>query len=401
MRDVTIVERVTSHRTRWRGHWGWTVAAAMALSAVTGGCGAPKPSGHGGGPMGRGGPPPRVIVAPVSLHNVNPPDRYVGHVEAIEAVDLRARVEGFLEKVTFDEGAFVHAGEVLYVIEQPPYEAKVAQAAARVAAARAAVVRTTQYLDRLKAVTTGGVSATDLDDATADAARARAELDDAKAALKLAKLDLSYTTITAPISGRIGTTAYTRGNLVGPSSQPLARIVQIDPIRVVYSINENDLPAIQAALRDAAHGRKNPMLTPRLELPNGELYGRSGYIQYVDNQVDARTGTIAVRAVFPNPGGVLLPGQYTTVLVSRTAPRLLPAVPQTAIGEDRQGSYVLVVGTDKRVEARRIQLGPLVGNLQAVTSGLSKGDRVIVQGMQKVRPGQTVIPVSPSGAGGR
>ncbi len=391
MCEVTIGDR-SMRDAAWRRWCRASVAVVVVAAAMTG-CGAQGRVRGRGGPGGMGGPPPQVGIASVRLYNVNPPTRYVGHVEAIEAVDLRARVEGFLEKVPFAEGSFVHAGDVLYVIEQAPYEAKVAEATARVDAAQAAVTRTQQYLHRLQSVKAGGVSATDLEKATADAASARAELEDARAALKLAKLDLSYTTVTAPISGRIGTTAYTKGNLVGPSSQPLARIVQIDPIRVVYSINENDLPAIQAALRDAEHGRKNPMLTPHLELPDGRLYDRSGYIQYVDNEVDPSTGTIAVRAVFRNPDGVLLPGQYTTVLVSRRVPRLLPAVPQAAIAEDRQGSYVFVVGKDNRVQQRRIELGPVVANMQAVASGLAKGERIVVQGMQKIRPGQSVVPV--------
>ncbi len=394
MADMTM-KRGASNGSRRCGRW--VMVMAIAVATVMGGCGAPKRPGHAGGPMGQGGPPPRVVVAPVTLQDVNPPERYVGHVEAIEAVDLRARVEGFLEKVSFDEGAFVHAGELLYTIEQAPYEAKVAEAEARVAAAQAAVTRTAKYLHRVESVKAGGVSATDLENATADAARARADLKDAKAALRLAKLDLSYTTITAPISGRIGTTAYTKGNLVGPSSGALDRIVQLDPIRVVYSLNENDLPAIQAALRDARQGRKNPMLSPRLELPDGTMYPTTGTIEYVDNHVDPATGTVAVRVIFRNPNGILLPGQYTTVLVSRTAPRLMPAVPQRAIGEDHRGSYVLAVGPDHRVDVRRVRLGPVIGTMQAVTNGVSKGDLIIVQGMQKVRPGQTVAAV-PAGA---
>jgi RND family efflux transporter MFP subunit len=208
--------------------------------------------------------------------------------------------------------------------------------------------------------------------------------------LTRSQLDLGYTTITAPISGRLGRTALTKGNLVNQASGPLARIVQLNPIRVVYSISENDLTAIQMTLKDSFHNGNNPILSPRIRLANGNIREVAGRVDFVNNEVDAGTGTIAVWAVFDNHDGILLPGQYVTVLVSRSQPKILPVVPQAAMQEDNEGRYVLLVGDDNRVVQRRVKTGPVVGVMWAIESGLAANDRVIVQGVQKVRPGQIV-----------
>jgi RND family efflux transporter MFP subunit len=345
--------------------------------------------------------PPLVTVAPVTLQDVNPPEEYVGHVEAIQTVDLQARVAGFLEQVKFREGNFVHAGDLLYVIEQAPYQADVRADKARVEQLQANLTKARQYLERVRTVRPGGVSATDIDNAVAEELRAKAQLEEARATLERSELDLGYTTIRAPISGRIGRTAYTAGNLVGPASEPLARIVQIDPIRVVYSISENDIAAIQMALKDTAQRHKNPVLVPRIRLSTGKTYPIAGQLDFVNNEVDAATGTIAVRVVFDNPDGLLLPGQYVTVLVTRSKPKLMPVVPQSAVLEDHDGRYVLVVEDQNRVSMRRINSGPMVGVNWAIESGLAVGEIVIVQGTQKAQPGQIVKTVTVEEQNGR
>jgi membrane fusion protein (multidrug efflux system) len=342
------------------------------------------------GPAGPGGPPPLVTVVPVTEQNVNPPAEYVGHVEAIQTVDLRARVEGFLKQVNFKEGSDIHEGERLYVIEQAPYQARVDAEKAQVGQAEATLNKARQYLHRAQTVRSGGVSATDLDNAVAEELRARAQLEQARANLQIAQINLGYTSITAPISGRIGRTAFTRGNLVNPASGPLARIVQVDPIRVVYSISENDLVAIKAVLNDTAKGKKDPVLLPRIKLPGGQVLKTEGCLDFVDNTVDAGTGTIAVRALFKNPDGTLLPGQYVTVLVARSEPKSMTVVPQPAVLEDHDGRYVLLVDDQNRVVMRRVQTGPVVGANWAVETGLAVGEKVIVEGVQKVKPGQIV-----------
>jgi RND family efflux transporter MFP subunit len=349
------------------------------------------PEGALSGPTGPGDvPPPLVTVAKVTEQDVNPPSEYVGHVQAVQTVDLRARIEGFLEQVRFREGSDVRAGDLLYVIEQTPYQAQVDADTARVTQATATLTKARQYLERVRTVRSGGVSATDIDDAVAEELRAKAQLEEDKANLERSRLDLGYTMVRAPISGRIGRTAYTQGNLVNPASGPLARIVQIDPIRVVYSISENDLVAIKTALKDAASGKKHPILAPRIKLPGGQVLKTSGQIDFVDNTVDPGTGTIAVWALFDNPDGTLLPGQYVTVLVARSQPEVMTVVPQSAVLEDHDGRYVLVVTDQNQVAVRRVKTGPVVGINWAITSGLSVNENVIMEGVQKVQPGQFV-----------
>lgn len=360
------------------------------------------PEGALSGPAVPGtGPPPLVTVATVTEQDVNPPAEYVGHVEAVQTVDLRARIEGFLEQVKFKEGSDVCAGDLLYVIEQTPYQAKVNADMAIVTQATATFTKARQYLERVRTVRSGGVSQADIDDAVAEELRARGELEQAKANLKRSHLDLGYTMVRAPITGRIGRTAYTRGNLVNPASGPLARIVQIDPIRVVYSISENDLVAINMALKDASIGKKHPILTPRIKLPGGQVLKNAGQIDFVDNTVDPDTGTIAVWALFKNPDATLLPGQYVTVHVARNQPNLMPVVPQSAVLEDHDGRYVLVVNNQNQVVIQRVKTGPVVGINWSIKSGLAVNEKVIVQGIQKVRPGQTVKTITEKEPHGR
>jgi membrane fusion protein (multidrug efflux system) len=350
-----------------------------------------SPSGIAAAPPGKGeGAPPLVTVAAATLQDVNPAAEYVGHIEAIQAVDVRARVEGFLEQVNFKEGDFVKAGDVLYLIEQAPYKAKVAADMARLAQVEAELERANRHLVRLRAARPESIRATDMDDAVAAQLTAQAQLSEARATLTRSELDLGYTTIKAPISGRLGRTAFTKGNLVNQASGSLARIVQLDPIRVVYSISQNDLTAIQMALKDSSQNNKDPFLIPRIKLPSEEIYEPAGQVDFVNNQVDASTGTIAVWAVFDNHDGLLLPGQYVTVLVRQSKAKMLPVIPQSAIQEDREGRYVLVVDGDNRVVQRRVKTGPVVGVMWAIESGLAAEERVIVEGVQKVSPGMVV-----------
>ena len=349
----------------------------------------------------RDGPPPIVTVAAVTEQDVNPPAEYIGHVEAVQVVDLRARVEGFLEQVRFKEGSNVHSGDLLYVIEQVPYQSRVDAEIAIVAQSEATLSKASQRLSRLRTARPESVPATDMDNAVAEELSARAQLAEAKANLATAQIDLGYTQVKAPIRGRIGCTAYTKGNLVNPASGALARIVQLNPIRVVYSISENDLVDIQMALHDAQNGKKSPFLTSRLKLANGEIIKASGRMDFVDNTVDPGTGTIAVRALFDNPDGMLLPGQYVTVMVTRSNPKLMPVVPQSAVMEDHDGRYVFVVDEQNRVIMRRVKTGPVIGVNWAMATGLAAGEKVIEEGVQKVQPGQIVKTVTAKEQNGR
>ena len=170
----------------------------------------------------------------------------------------------------------------------------------------------------------------------------------------------------------------------------MARIVQLDPIRVLFSLSENDISAIQVAQADAANKLTNGIMKPRLKLSDGKLLDDFGQIDFVDNKVDPTTGTVAVRAVFDNPDALLLPGQYVTLVAGQSQARLLPVIPQAAILEDRNGRYVLVVNEQNQVEQRAVTTGATIGSLWAIETGLTAGEKVIVQGVQKVRPGQLV-----------
>lgn len=340
------------------------------------------------------GPPPMVDVALITEKVVNPPMEYVGRIEAIQSVDIQARVQGYLEKVEFKEGSRVKAGDLLYVIEQAPYGAKVNADKAKVAEAKAALSKARQYRKRLAAVSMGGVSETDLETARAEEQGAQSKVEEALANLEVSRLNLNYTTIEAPISGRIGISNITKGNLVGPDSGKLARIVQMNPIRVVYSVSESDRLNVLLDIKSKGLSFEDAKkdMVPRIRLPNAGLYEQSGRIEFADNEVDKATGTVAVYAVFDNPDEILVPGQYVRVLLSLANPRKMPVVPQSAVLEDREGQYVFIVDADKRVQRRNILTGVAMGTEWVVKSGLMPGESVVVSGVQKVRSGITVNP---------
>ncbi|MDY6986618.1 MAG: efflux RND transporter periplasmic adaptor subunit [Thermodesulfobacteriota bacterium] len=345
-----------------------------------------------GPPAGGPTPPPVVTVTTVTERDVNPPAEFVGRIEAVQSVDLRARVQGYLEEILFEEGAFVKAGDLLYVIEQAPYKAQVNVNKAKVAKAGATHTEAELYRKRVQAARSGAVSATDIDTAVSNESQARAALQEAEATLEQSELDLSYTTVEAPINGIIGRTAFTQGNFVGPNSGALARIVLMDPIRVVFSISENRLPEMQKKRLSTPIEELKDSRIIRLRLPNGEVYPVPGRPDFMDNQVDSATGTIAFRAVFDNPDDYLVPGQYVTVLLSMSKAKKMPAVPQAAVLEDREGRYVFVVDGENRVVQRRISTDAAMETYWAVEEGVVPGETVIVSGIQKVRPGQIVTP---------
>lgn len=335
-------------------------------------------------------PPPLVKVAAVAERDINPVTEYVGHVEAVQTVDLQARISGFLEQVHFQEGGDVRAGELLYSLEGAPYQARVAANRARVTKAQTILQKSSQHLQRVKSVRSGGIPVTDIETAEAAEQQARAELQEAQANLRLAEIELEYTRISAPISGRIGATALSRGNLCGPASGVLAQIVQLDPIRIQFSISENDAAVIKTAQADAENNSSTNIMKPQLTLSNGQSFSPFGRIDFVDNRIDPATGTVAVWALFDNPDAVLIPGQYVRIAVSRSQPQLTPVVSQAAILEDRDGRYVLIVDEENKVEQRRIKTGTAVESFWVVETGLQLGENVIVEGLQKVRPGQLV-----------
>ena len=334
-------------------------------------------------------PPPSVTITNIAEQDITPATEYIGHIEAIQQVDLKARIEGILEKINFKEGDFVKKGDILFEIEQAPYRANVNADKARVTQARAESERAKLLLKRLRAAKTESVPATDMDNAIASNLMAKAKLEEARAALEISKINLGYTIIKAPISGRIGLSSYTRGNLLSPSSGTLARIIQMDPIRVVYSISGNDMKEISLAMKDI-NSRKRRVLSPQIKTGDGTII--TGKISFIDNEVDKSTGTIAVRAEFKNKKNTLIPGQYVNVIIKRANPKLMPVVPQSAVLTDKNGYYVMVVDGNNVASPRPIVPGVMLDRVWSVKSGLKVGDKIILHGLQKVRAGQKVNP---------
>lgn len=341
-------------------------------------------------------PPPSVMVAPVTKTEINPVFEFIGQTEAVDTVELRARVQGFLVKRAFAEGEDVNEGELLFAIEKDPYQAALAAADAEVQEAQATLARTRKDLDRSRTLfKRGNVSEKTLDDAVAAEKEATAQVAAAQARQREAELNLGYTEIFAPVDGRIGRSAYSVGNLVGPDSDILATLVKLDPIYAVFNVSEQLYLDYQQKVADAAALSDVPVSqpVPQLRLANDTLYPHDGKIQFVDNRVDPTTGTIAVRASFPNPDKLLVPGLFVTVqLKARDAkPALL--IPQAAVQEDQAGRFVLVAKPDNTAEVRRIETGDRTGTAWQVTNGLGEGELVIYEGIQKVRPGAPIAPV--------
>ena len=340
-------------------------------------------------------PPPAVSVVPVASRQVTETGDFLGRVTAINKVDIVARVPGFIEERHFTEGQKVKTGDLLFRLEQATYKAAVEQQRANLAKAKATAVNTALQLQRgQELVRNQNIPQSTLDQRAADDAAAQAEVMQAQALLDQAQINLGYTEIRSPIDGRIGLAIYTVGNLVSPSSGTLATIVSQDPIYVIFQASERDV--LDYSRRIAESADKSPHVVIHVKLPNGATYPHPGLSNFLDVQVDATTDTVAVRAKLPNPDGVLIPGGIVGVTVERGAPRSALTVPQSAVLLDQAGRYVLVVDSAKKVELRRITAGVDQGRDIVVTSGLKEGELVIVEGIQKVHPGQivtaTVVP---------
>ena len=333
---------------------------------------------------------PSVIVAAVERREVTPSFVFVGRVEAAETVDLVARVEGFLERRGFREGGDVERGDLLFLIEQAPYRIAVEQREADLAGAQATLDNAQGDFARKEAlVERGTLAPSALDEARAALGTARAGVQQAQAALRRARLDLSYTEVASPIAGRASRAAFSVGSFVRPNGGVLATVTSIDPVHVTIAVPERDL--IEA--RRQGMDLDDPPVAPSLRLSDGSDYEHPGDFDYVEPAVDRATDTILARAVFPNPDGVLLPGQFVTVIVREKQPLSTLVVPQAAVQRDRQGRFVLVVDRADRVEVRRVALGDRAGADWTVSDGLAEGERVVVQGLQKIRPDMVVNPV--------
>lgn len=340
-------------------------------------------------------PPPSVTVAKVASEDVRNSITFVGQIAAVDQVDLIARVDGFLEKKAVPDGSVVKENELLFTIEKAQYEASLARAKADLASAKAdAALKAADEMRDKDLLQKGHVSQAAYDATLAQKEQADASVEAAESSLQQAELNLSYTEISAPFPGQIGKTTYSVGEVVGPSKGSLARLIRLAPVYVNFSVSESQyLNAVQT------HGISPTDIAPEdapaisLILPNGEKYGETGKIVYIDNQVDATTGTISFRGQFDNKDVRLLAGTYVSVILEAPQSETALVVPQAAIQRDQQGSFALAITSDKKVEQKYVELGQQVGTNFVVTKGLDEGQEVIVEGLQKVRPGVVVEPV--------
>jgi membrane fusion protein (multidrug efflux system) len=331
---------------------------------------------------------PAVTVVKVEAKDLRPSVSFSARVEALQKVDLLARIQGFLEKQNFTEGASVKAGELLYVIEQAPYKAKVSAAEAAVAVASARLDRTEIELKRQTTLVSKEAAAqTKLDDARTARNEAKGQYDKLMAELDQARLQLSYTEIKAPIDGRIGKSLLSVGSFVNPQSGTLATIVQQDPIGVTFPVSQRDLLAVREKMGDNTKLNEH---TVYIEIGKGKRYQYPGKIDFLDVGVNTGTDAVNVRATFPNPQGLLVDGQLVTAVVESESAEPTLVVPVNAIQIDQSGPFVLVVNSERKIEVRRVDLLRQDANFVAIAKGLSAGDLVVTEGVQKVRPGQIV-----------
>ena len=335
-----------------------------------------------------------VSVAAVERREVTPYDEFSGRLEAVDRVDIRPRVAGAVQSVQFTEGAIVRAGDLLLTIDPAPYQAEVDRAQAQVAAAQARLDNATTGYERSKRLwDERAIAQRELDDSLNNRRTAEADVRAAQAALQLAKLNLGYTQVRAPVTGRVGRLEVTVGNLVaaGPTAPVLTTLVSVSPI---YASFDADEEVVTRALGELPSGGARPALD-RIPVQvstsesGNELRGR---LQLIDNQVDAKSGTVRLRAVFDNKDGRLMPGQFVRVRLGHPKAENAVLVTERAIGTDQDKRFVLVVGADNKVAYRPVTLGASVDGLRIVSAGLQPGERIVVNGLQRVRPGAVVQP---------
>mgnify|MGYP000061147412 FL=1 len=363
----------------------------------------------GTAPQGQNAPPPpTVTVVTVAERDILTERLFVGRLEAYDTVDLHARITGFLLEDRFIDGQRVEVGDLLFQIDAAPFQADVALAKANVAKAQAVVDQTRGQSERTEILFgQGDVTTTKLETDRAAYQQAVAELAATKAQLLQAEIELGYTSILAPIAGRVSASTYSVGSLINSSSEALANVTALDPIYVTFAANETAMLTVkrerlEAGLdaafdEDAGPGSR---VIPMLLLPDGTQYEVPGEVDSVESNVDVRTGTIGIRAVFPNTEELLSPGQFVTVILADDAPTRGITVSQSAVQKDKDGAFVLVVDEENMVSERRIELGDEDGTEFVVDSGLASGDVVIIQGILKVRPGTPVNPVLADSNGG-
>ncbi|MEX3012068.1 efflux RND transporter periplasmic adaptor subunit [Hoeflea sp. TYP-13] len=338
---------------------------------------------------------PNVTVATVKSQETGNRGRYVGRIQAVSTVNLEARVEGVLEKRNFQEGGLVKKGDLLFVIEKGLYQASVASSKAQLEGAQATLKNSKVELGRQKILLEkGDVAQSDYDSAEATVGSNEASVGEAQASLDTANINLGYTDIYAPIDGRISKTSVDVGNLVNTNTGTLATITSVDPIYVSFYMGEKDLIEDR---EKGLIGNDSAALNIKLTMADGSPYTSTGSISYVGTTVEQASDTIEVRATFDNPKNILIPGQFVNVFVEDAQPKSTLVVPQSAVQLDSKGHFVYLVDSADKIERRDVKLGKQAGTVWEVSSGLEEGEKVVVQGLQKIHPGVVVNPVETKG----
>lgn len=381
------------------------IAAAVLMLSSLAACGDKMPNAQA---QGAGMPPPEVSVVTVQPERIAVTTELPGRVEATRIAQVRARVPGIVLKRVFQEGGEVKAGEVLYRIDPAPFQATYSATQAARAKAEANLAQATLKLQRYKPlVETNAISKQEYDDALTAQKQAAADVASAKAAQDTAHLNLGYATVTAPISGRIGRAQVTEGALVGQGeATPLAVIQQLDPIYVTLTQSSAELLRLKQAMASGLlKGIGKDRATVTLVTDDGRPYPHPGKLLFSDVSVDETTGAVSLRASFPNPDRTLLPGMYARARLEQAVNEQALMVPQQAVMRTADGAAVMVVGADGKVAAQPVRTGAAQDNKWVVTDGLKAGDRVIVEGLQKIKPGAPVKPTpwkvsAPAGTAG-
>lgn len=336
---------------------------------------------------GAGQAPPTVTVAAPVRRALTEWDEYTGRFAAVERVEIRPRVNGYLAEVRYDDGAIVQAGAPLFLIDPRPYQAAAATAAAGLAQARARLTFANGEVERARELRrTGAGPERTVDQRVQEQLVAQAELLAAEAALTRAQLDLEFTEIKAPVTGRVGRAAVRPGNLVGEGTL-LATVVSLDPIHFYFDADQSAYLRYQRLARSGQRPSSREEANPvHLALGDEEGFPHRGRMDFVDNEIESGTGTIRGRAMFANPEGLFTPGQFGRMRLVGSAEYTATLVPQAAIGTDQGRRYVYVVDRDGVARQRTVQLGPVIDGLRVVREGIAPEDRVAVNGLQRLRP---------------
>ena len=369
---------------------GHTAITLVLLAVAAGGC-TDKPSAAQGAT-----PSPQVTVTKPTKRLIAETDEYVGRFVAVDSVEVRARVAGYLATVHFRDGQFVKEGDLLFTIDRRPFEATLAQAQASLAQAKANLAFTTSDLERAQRLVGGAVITQQTFDQRTQAMRvAEANVAAQEAAVRQTQLDHEFAELRAPVSGRIGDRRVTPGNLVtggtNGNTTLLTTITSIDPIRFEFTFDEASyLRYVRANQRGAASFPGDMAAPVRLKLIDEEQFTREGKMDFVDNAIDRSSGTIRGRAVFANPNGTLTPGMFGRIQVAAGAPSEALLVPDVAIGTEQVRKFVFVVDANGIAQPKYVTLGQVVDGQRVISSGLDADDRVIISGLMRVRPGMKV-----------